>query len=106
MFLVAMVALGVGGAFVSTAPGAVVGDIMRGRGGKVVAIFQMASDAGTITGPILAGLLADQVSFEASFAACAVVVFGAMVFAIRMPETLAGAPSTSLRGSLIRIRNR
>lgn len=105
-FLVAMLALGVGGAFVSTAPGAVVGDIMRGRGGKVVAIFQMASDAGTITGPILAGLLADQVSFEASFAACAVVVFGAMVFAIRMPETLAGAQSTGLRSSLVRIRNR
>jgi MFS family permease len=89
LFLVAMTALGVGGAFVSTAPGAVVGDIMRGRGGKVVAVFQMAADAGTITGPLAAGWLADQVSFSAAFVACAVVVFAAMVAAMRMPETLA-----------------
>jgi MFS family permease len=89
LFLVAMTALGVGGAFVSTAPGAVVGDIMRGRGGKVVAVFQMAADAGTISGPLAAGWLADQVSFSAAFAACAVVVFAAMIAALRMPETLA-----------------
>ena len=58
-----MTATGVGAAFVGTAPGAVVGDIMHGRGGRVVAVFQMASDAGAILGPLAAGLLADQVSF-------------------------------------------
>ena len=63
-----MTAIGVGGAFVGTAPGAVVGDIMHGRGGRVVAVFQMASDAGAILGPLVAGLLADQVSFGAAFA--------------------------------------
>jgi MFS family permease len=98
VFLVAMTALGVGGAFVSTAPGAVVGDIMRGRGGRVVAVFQMASDAGVITGPLAAGWLADRVSFSAAFLACGAVVFAAMVAAIRMPETLAArralAPET------------
>jgi MFS family permease len=98
LFLVAMAALGIGGAFVSTAPGAVVGDIMRGRGGKVVAVFQMASDAGTITGPLAAGWLADQVSFSAAFAACAVVVFAAMVAALRMPETLATRQTTVATG--------
>src|SRR6478609_7199058 len=79
LFLVSMTVLGVGGAFVSTAPGAVVGDIMHGRGGKVVAVFQMAADAGTITGPLAAGWLADRVSFAAAFAACALVVLGAML---------------------------
>lgn len=93
LFLVAMTALGVGGAFVGTAPGAVVGDIMVGRGGKVVAVFQMASDAGIITGPLAAGWLADEVSFGAAFVACAVVVFAAMLVAWRMPETLVGAPT-------------
>jgi MFS family permease len=88
MFLVAMTALGAGGAFVSTAPGAVVGDIMTGRGGRVVAVFQMASDAGVITGPLAAGWLADQWSFAAAFGACAVVLLAAMGFAVRMPETL------------------
>jgi MFS family permease len=88
MFLVAMTALGAGGAFVSTAPGAVVGDIMTGRGGRVVAVFQMASDAGVITGPLAAGWLADQWSFAAAFGACAAVLLAAMGFAVRMPETL------------------
>ncbi len=105
LFLAAMTALGVGGAFVGTAPGAVVGDIMRGRGGKVVAVFQMASDAGIITGPLAAGWLADQVSFSAAFAACAVVVFAAMLVAVRMPETLAGAASDArLLPALVRRR--
>lgn len=90
-FLVAMTAVGVGGAFVGTAPGAVVGDIMRGRGGRVVAVFQMASDAGAITGPLAAGWLADAVSFDAAFAACAVVLFLATAMAVRMPETLVRA---------------
>jgi MFS family permease len=89
LYLVSMTAIGVGGAFVGTAPGAVVGDIMRGRGGRVVAIFQMASDAGAITGPLAAGWLADTVSFEAAFGACGIVMLAATVMAVRMPETLA-----------------
>ena len=52
-------------------PGAVVGDVMEGRGGRVVAVFQMASDFGAITGPLLAGFLADTVTFGAGFGACA-----------------------------------
>jgi MFS family permease len=37
---------------------------MQGRGGKVVAVFQMASDAGAIIGPLAAGWLADAASFQ------------------------------------------
>lgn len=88
VFLIAMTAMGVGGAFVGTAPGAVVGDVMHGRGGRVVAVFQMSSDAGAITGPLAAGWLADQLSFTAAFAACAVVLFLGTAAAFRMPETL------------------
>jgi MFS family permease len=89
LYLVAMSAIGVGGAFVGTAPGAVVGDVMSGRGGRVVAVFQMASDAGSITGPLAAGWLADMASFGAAFAACSAVMLAAAVLAVRMPETLA-----------------
>lgn len=89
IFLAAMTATGIGTAFLGTAPGAVVGDIMHGRGGRVVAVFQMASDAGQITGPLVAGWLADQVSFGAGFAAGAVVLFVATGLSLRMPETLA-----------------
>lgn len=88
VFLVSMIALGVGGAFVGTAPGAVVGDVMEGRGGRVVAVFQMASDAGAISGPLLAGFLADSVSFGAGFGACAIVLLFAAWMSARMPETL------------------
>lgn len=94
VFLVAMTTIGVGGAFVGTAPGAVVGDIMQGRGGRVVAVFQMASDAGAITGPLVAGWLADTVSFGAAFAACAVVLFAATWMSHRMPETLVRASAS------------
>ena len=88
VFLAAMTVMGVGGAFMGTAPGAIVGDVMTGRGGRVVAVFQMASDAGAITGPLVAGWLADQMSFGAAFAASAVVLFIGTAVAVRMPETL------------------
>jgi MFS family permease len=88
VFLLSMTAIGIGGAFIGTAPGAVVGDIMHGRSGRVVAVFQMASDAGAITGPLVAGWLADIVSFSAAFAVCSLVLFLATVLSARMPETL------------------
>ncbi len=91
VFLLAMAATGVGAAFVGTAPGAVVGDIMHGRGGRVVAVFQMASDGGAILGPLAAGWLADQASFGAAFVVAAVVLAVATLASIRMPETLAEA---------------
>jgi len=87
-FLVAMTAIGVGGAFLGTAPGAVVGDVMRGRGGTVVAVFQMSSDLGAITGPLAAGWLADSVSFSSAFLLCAAVLFVAAGAALRMPESI------------------
>ncbi len=88
IFLLAMTATGVGAAFVGTAPGAVVGDVMHGRGGRVVAVFQMSSDAGAIGGPLVAGWLADSASFSAAFAVTAVVLVFATVMSVRMPETL------------------
>lgn len=91
VFLLAMTATGIGGALVGTAPGAVVGDVMHGRGGRVVAVFQMASDAGSIVGPLAAGFLADQVSFQAAFALAALVFLLALVMSLRMPETLISA---------------
>jgi MFS family permease len=88
MFLLSMTATGIGAAFIGTAPGAVVGDIMRGRSGRVVAVFQMASDAGSISGPLLAGALTDTISYGAAFGVCAVVLFLASALSWRMPETL------------------
>src|SRR5262249_36554670 len=53
--LAAMVILGAAGSALSTAPGAIVGDVVGSRGGTVVAAYQMAGDLGAIGGPLLAG---------------------------------------------------
>jgi MFS family permease len=88
VFLVAMTVMGLGSAFISTAPAAVVGDVMHGRGGRVVAVFQMASDAGSIIGPLAAGLLTDRVGYGAAFCVGAGVMALAGALSARMPETL------------------
>jgi MFS family permease len=36
-------------------------------GGRVLAIFQMTADSGAIIGPVLAGLLADQLGYGWAF---------------------------------------
>ncbi|GAB2672417.1 MFS transporter [Thalassiella azotivora] len=87
VFLVAMAGYGVGAAFLGSAPAAVVGDVVTGRGGTVVAAFQMASDLGAVAGPLVAGWLVDGFSFGAAFWVTALVLSAGTVLATRMPET-------------------
>ena len=87
MYLISMSIIGIGGAFLSTTPSSIVGDIIRGRGGQVIAVFQMAGDAGMIAGPIIIGLLSDKYSYRTAFAvSAAVFAFGALL-TTRIPET-------------------
>ncbi len=72
--LVAMVFLGVSGAALSVAPGAIVGDVVGARGGTVVALFQMTGDLGAVAGPVVAGWVADRHGFGPAFAVAAGVV--------------------------------
>ena len=58
-YLVAMAIFGFGSGLLDVAPAAVVGDIAGGRGGRVVAAYQMSGDVGVILGPLIAGHLAD-----------------------------------------------
>ena len=87
LYFISMALFGLGGAYVGTAPGSVVGDIIRGRGGQVIAAWQMAGDAGMIVGPILVGFLTDTYSFQIAFIASAIVYSVAIVLAILLPET-------------------
>jgi MFS family permease len=87
LYFISMTLFGIGGAFVGTVPGSVVGDIIRGRGGQVIAAWQMAGDAGMIVGPILVGLLTDLYSFQAAFILSAVVYSSAIFLALILPET-------------------
>jgi MFS family permease len=87
MFLLAMVVTGIGGAFLSTTPANIVGDVIRGKSGQVIALWQMAGDAGMIVGPIAVGYLSDAFSFRAAFIASTAVFSVAVLLAYRLPET-------------------
>lgn len=85
---------GVAAAFMGTAPAAVVGDVAGSHGGRPVAVFSMFSDFGAIIGPLVAGLLADTVSYPVAFAVGALLFLVASGYALRMP----GRPSAQPAG--------
>jgi len=88
LFVVAMGVTGVGTAFLGSAPAAIVGDVMgKQRGGTVVAAFQMIADVGAIAGPLIAGLIVDQLGYHWAFATAVVVCAFALLVAVTMPET-------------------
>lgn len=84
--LTAMGVFGAGAAFLGSAPGALVGDVVGKRSGPVVAVFNMANDLGAVAGPILAGWLVDAGSFPAAFGLAAGVVLLAGVLGLRLPR--------------------
>ncbi|MBC7724913.1 MAG: MFS transporter [Burkholderiaceae bacterium] len=77
---------GVAAAFMGTAPAAAVGDAAGASGGRPVAVFSMFSDLGAIIGPLVAGLLADTVSYPVAFAVGAALLLATSLYAIRMPS--------------------
>ena len=89
LYFISMALFGLGSAYVGTAPGSVVGDIIKGRGGQVIAAWQMAGDAGMIVGPILVGLLTDYFSYQAAFLFSSVIWLIALVLSAALPETRA-----------------
>ena len=87
MFLLSMAISGVGAAFLSTTPSAIVGDVMKGKGGQVIALFQMSGDAGAMIAPIALGFIADHYGFRPAFAVSAVLMLIALFAATKLPET-------------------
>jgi MFS family permease len=86
-YFLAMVFFGIGGAFEGTASAAVVGDLFGGKGGRVIALWQMAGDFGNIVSPILLGWLVDAHSYRPAFIATAVVFSITILLSAKMPET-------------------
>jgi MFS family permease len=68
-FLVATVVAGLGTGLLAPPQQAVVADILgsKARGGQVLAVFQMTLDVGAVIGPLVAGLLADRLSYGFAF---------------------------------------
>jgi MFS family permease len=86
-YVVSMLLFGIASGFLGTAPAAVVGDVVQGRGGTVVAAFQMAADLGAIVGPIVAGWLVDGYSYSAAWLVTAAVLSVATLASAMAPET-------------------
>ncbi|HEY0870385.1 MAG TPA: MFS transporter [Acidothermaceae bacterium] len=92
-YLIAMVVFGVGSGLLDVAPAAVVGDVAGKRGGTVVAAFQMAGDGGSVSGPVVAGWVADTWSYGAAFWVTTGILAGAATLAARAPDVKTGEPA-------------
>jgi MFS family permease len=94
LFLVAALVGGVGSGLLSPSMNASVADILgaKGRGGPVLAGFQMVSDLGTIIGPVVAGAVAEATSYGVAFAITGAVPLLALAAWLRAPETLPARP--------------
>jgi MFS transporter, DHA1 family, multidrug resistance protein len=82
------VLIGVAAASDSVAPGAVMGDVVAGKGGTVVAVYQMAGDVGSVLGPVVTGWVADSAGYGSTFALCAAVCVLPVFAVLAAPETL------------------
>lgn len=89
-FMAASLVAGMGAGLLNPPQNAVVADVIgaKGKGGPVLAGFQMVTDLGAIVGPMAAGLLADAFGFEASFAITGASLLLAVGFWFVAPETL------------------
>ena len=87
MFMIACVIVGFAGAFLSTTPSSIVGDVLEGKGGQVIGLFQMSGDAGAMIAPLILGIVADNYGFRPAFAITAALMMVAVAVSIKLPET-------------------
>jgi MFS family permease len=87
MFIAASVIVGFGGAFLSTTPSAIVGDVLEGKGGQVIGLFQMSGDAGAMIAPVVLGAIADGYGFRPAFLVSAILMVMAVAVSTKLPET-------------------
>jgi MFS family permease len=76
VFMAASVAAGAGAGLANPAQQAALADVVgpRARGGPVIAAFQMIGDVGGALGPVVAGILAENLSYTVAFAASGAVM--------------------------------
>ncbi len=81
---------GLGAGLVNPAQQATVADVIGSdrSGGTVLSTFQMAQDGGAILGPVLVGVIADQVGYGWAFAATGLVSLLAVLPWLMAQETL------------------
>ncbi|OZM74993.1 MFS transporter [Amycolatopsis antarctica] len=93
LFLVAVLIAGLGGGALNPSQNAAVADVLgvKARGGGVLAGFQMAADVGAVLGPLVAGAIAEKVSYGVAFGVTGAVAAVALVAWTLARETLPAA---------------
>ena len=87
MYFFSMALIGLGGAFLAITPSSIVGDVIKGKSGQVIGLFQMAGDAGMMVGPIVLGWFADTFSYQAAFISTVVIFSVSVILSFRLHET-------------------
>jgi MFS family permease len=83
----AMIFSGIAGAYLATVPGSLIGDVLKGKGGQVIALMQMSGDFAAVISPILLGAIADAGGFRPAFLVATILVTAVFVATTRIPET-------------------
>lgn len=80
---------GVGSGLMNPSQQAAVADVIgsKARGGPVLAAFQMASDVGSVIGPLVAGALAQQLSYSTAFVITSVLTLPAIAAWLLVPRS-------------------
>jgi len=86
-YFISMVLMGFGSAYASAAPMSIVGDLISGRGGQVIAVAQMAGDAGMIAGPLILGFITDHSGFTPAFAVSTFLFLASYLLIFTIQET-------------------
>lgn len=73
-YLLGLALMGLGSGLCSTSSAAAAGDTADGRGGTVIASYQMAADLGMVVGPVLIGLLAERYSYSLALGTTAALI--------------------------------
>ena len=87
VFFPAMLFSGVAGAYLSTVPGSLVGDVLKGKGGQVIAVLQMSGDFAAMIAPVLLGAISDAGGFRPAFILATILMAAVVLVTTRIPET-------------------
>ena len=87
IFIPSMIFSGIAGAYLSTVPGSLVGDVLKGKGGQVIAVLQMSGDFAAMVAPVLLGAISDAGGFRPAFIVATVLMAGVVLTTTRIPET-------------------
>lgn len=89
MFFILSVVAGIGSGLANPAQQAAVADVIGNdrKGGRVLAKYQMALDAGAILGPILAGVIVDHFDYSWAFVLTGILAIMAAAYWITGRET-------------------